>query len=526
MHLRIKQLATIVSLGFLLSGCADDDFFQEDARIARDAPADSVWVTAGRHYKRGWLHRFFWGDHYRELWSEPVKVPVFDMKQIQGGLTFSEKGGGYQSLSFELVDSLGRKYALRSIDKDPVEVLYDFWKPTFVTNILRDQTSAANPYGALIIPKLAEAAGVYHTNPKLYYVAKNDSSFGQYSHLAQGKLFLLEEKYKSVADRKSHMHHVAGFDDSEDVLKLRFNTNTHHFKQEAFARARLLDLLVGDWDRHKGQWDWAIVKQGPENFFEPIPKDRDQVFLKMDDGVVPFIATSKFLARKLQTFNHKFTDVKALTINATFIDERLLNELTADDWQRIAREVQQDLTDKVIEDAVKDLPPPVFKLIGKEITDKLKNRRDMLPEAAQEMYEILAREVTIAGSDREEEFIIKRLDDSSTEVTINRPQTTIAPARQLYHRVFNTSETKLITLHGLAGEDTFIVEGNVNDAIPIKIYGGLGEDEITDRSTVKGRKKMTEIYDTERGNEIDFGTEAKDRTTRDVRVHAYDREGN
>ncbi|MER2998211.1 hypothetical protein [Pontibacter populi] len=521
-----KHLATIISLGFLLSGCADDDFFQGDARIAKDAPADSVWVTAGRHYKSGWLHRLFWGDHYREVWAEPVKVPVFDMTQLHGGLTFSEKGGGYQSLSFELLDSLGRQYALRSIDKDPVEVLYDFWKPTFVTNILRDQTSAANPYGALIIPKLAEAAGVYHANPKLYYVAKKDTSFGPYSNMAQGKLFMLEEKYKSAADRKPGMEKVYGFEGSEDVLKLRFNTNTHHFVQESFARARLLDLLVGDWDRHKGQWDWAIVKQGSETYFEPIPKDRDQVFLKMDDGVVPFIATSKFLARKLQTFNYNFTDVKALTINAEFIDKRFLNELTADDWQRIAKQMQQSLTDNIIESAVKDLPPPAYKLIGKELTEKLKNRRNLLPEAARKMYEILAKEVTIVGSDMEEEFIVNRLDDERTEVTIKRLQTTIAPARQLYHRIFYSSETNLLTLHGLAEDDTFIVKGNVNDAIPVKIYGGLGEDEITDSSVVKGRKKMTEIYDTKRGNEINFGTEAKDRTTRDVRVHAYDREGN
>ncbi|MEJ8755411.1 hypothetical protein WG947_00265 [Pontibacter sp. H259] len=521
------KLLALLLFSSSLSGCADDSFFQEDARIAKEAPPGKVWVTAGRHYAdKGWLHRFFWGDHYRELWAEPVLVPVFNKNQLKGGLYFVEKGGGYQSLSFELKDTQGRTYALRSLDKDPVHVLYDFWKPTFVTNVLRDQTSAANPYGALVIPALAQAVGVYHSNPELYYVAKTDTSFGEFSKLAQGKLFLLEEKYKSQTDRKPDMQNVVDFEGSEDALKLRFDTNTHHFNQEAFARARLLDVLVGDWDRHKGQWDWAIVKQGAETYFEPIPKDRDQVFLKMDDGVVPFIATGKLLARKLETFSHKYSDIKALMINARFIDERLLNELTADDWQRIATQMQKSLTDAVITEAVKNLPAPVYKAIGKELTQNLKNRRNHLPEAAAEMYKLLSEKVTIVGSDMEEEFIVKRLDANRVEVTVNRSASETIPARKLYHRVFYTSETNELILHGLAEDDTFIVTGRVDESIPLKIYGGLGEDEITDSSQVTGRKKLTEIFDTERGNTLYFGTEARNRTTRDVRVHAYDREGN
>ncbi|NDK54297.1 hypothetical protein [Pontibacter fetidus] len=526
MHLRIKRLAFILPLSFLLSGCADNDFFQEDARLEKQAPPDSAWVTAGRHYNTGWLHRFFWGDHNRALWSEPVKVPVFNMQQVQDSLYLSEKGGGFQTTSFEFRDAQGREYAFRSIDKNPVEVLSDFWKPTFVTNIVRDQTSAANPYGALVVPKLAEAAGVNHTNPRIYYVATNDTSLGNYSKLAQGKLFILEEKFKSPADRSPQMAHVSDFGSSDDALELRFKTNTHHFDQKAFARARLLDLLIGDWDRHKGQWDWAIVKKGPETYFEPIPKDRDQVFLKMDDGLIPFIATSRFMARKLETFSSDFSDVKAYMINAKFIDERLLNELTAADWQEIANQMQAALTDNVIESAVKDLPPPIYKFIGKDIATNLKSRRNLLPEAARKMYEILAEEVTIVGSDMQETFVVKRLDNIRVEVTVTRPATTIAPALHLYHRIFYTSETNQLILHGLAEDDTFIVEGNVQQSIPVKIYGGLGEDEITDNSSVQGFKKLTEVYDTERGNKLYFGTEAKDHTTRDVRVHAYDREGN
>ncbi|WP_018478099.1 prefoldin domain-containing protein [Pontibacter roseus] len=527
------KTALLLLLTLLLGSCADNDFFQKDALaepgeagIATAPGPDSVWVVAGRHYERGWLHRLFWGRHNRDLWTTPVKLPVFDLATMNGGMKVLKKLGGYQTSSFHLQDSLGRLYAFRSIDKDPVLVLAKFWRPTFVTNILRDQTSSANPYGALVVPVLAEAAGMYHASPILYYVRSDDSSFGAYADAVQGKVFMLEEKFKSAANVLPAFANVATFEDSDDALRKRYETNTHHFNQRAFARARLLDVLLGDWDRHKGQWDWAAFQEGKDVRYEPIPKDRDQVFLKMNDGAIPFLATSKLVARKFSSFGPQIKDVKALMINAEFIDERLLNEISRQEWQQVAQELQQKLTDSVIERAVKQLPAPVYKLVGADMTESLRNRRDQLPEVASKMYEVLAKHVTVAGTDKQDNFLVKRLDDARTELTVTRPAQDSLPEKVLYQRIFSRKETEKITLHGLGNDDTFLLEGNTTDGILVEVYGGLGEDEITDKSSVKGRRRMTHIYDTERGNEIDFGTEARDFTTRDVRVHAYDREGN
>jgi hypothetical protein len=532
MPLIYYRTALLLTLLFMLGSCANDDLYQKDALVQPgefDLPpagTDSVWVVAGRHYERGWLYRLFWGQHNRDIWTTPVKLPVFDLTTINGGMKVTKKAGGYQTSSFHLVDSLGRVYAFRSIDKDPVLVLAKFWRPTFVTNILRDQISSANPYGALIVPELAATAGVYHTSPSLYYVRSDDLAFGEYAKAVQGKVYMLEEKFKTLEDKLPAFGDVAGFHDSDDALRKRYETNTHYFNQRAFARARLLDVLVGDWDRHKGQWDWAVYQEGSETRYEPIPKDRDQVFLKMDDGAIPFLATSKLLARKFNSFSGKISDVKALMINAKFIDERLLHELSREDWQQIAKQLQRDLTDGVIAQAVRNLPDPVYALKGQKITQHLITRRNQLPRAAEEMYEILAKHVTIAGTDQKDIFQVKRLDDDRTEVTLVRPAHDTLPEKVLYQRIFYTRETEKITLYGLRSNDRFLIEGNVADGILVEVYGGLGADEIIDRSSVKGRRKMTHVYDTERGNEIDFGTEAKDFTTRDVRVHAYDQEGN
>ena len=531
MQLFYYRILLLLALPILLGSCAEKDFYQKDALVQPGefdlAPAgpDSVWVIAGRHYERNWLHRLIWGRHNRDIWTTPVKLPVFDLARVNGGMTVVKKGGGYQTSSFHLQDSLGRRYAFRSIDKDPVLVLAKFWRPTFVTNILRDQTSSANPYGAMVVPLLAEAAGVYHTTPTLYYVPAKDSSFGNYAEAVQGKVYMLEEKFENQGDKLAMFGKVATFEDSDDALRNRYETNTHHFNQRAFARARLLDVLIGDWDRHKGQWDWAAYQDNLEVRYEPIPKDRDQVFLKMNDGAIPFLATSKLMARKFNTFGSMIKDVKALMINASFIDERLLHELTREDWQEIAKQLQSNLTDDVIEKAVRQLPETVYTLVGTEISQDLKSRRDQLPDVAEKMYEILAKKVTIAGTDQKDRFQVRRLDENRTEVTLYRPAQGTLPEKVLYRRTFLTNETDVITLHGLGGNDDFLLEGEVKKGILVEVYGGLGADEITDKSSVQGWRRYTHIYDTERGNEIEFG-QAKDLTTRDVRVHAYDREGN
>lgn len=531
MQLPLVKTVLLLFGALALSSCADDDFFQKDAQVA--APpheavsaegADSVWVVAGKHYGRSGLHQFFWGIHNRTIWTTPVKVEVFRMDRSLGGLNLLKRGGGFQTTSFQLQDSTGRTYALRSLDKDPLEVLSPFWKKTFVANVVRDQTSAANPFGALVVAALAEAAGVLHTSPRLYYIRPDDTSFGEYAPAVQGRVFLLENKYKSEADLTDSFGNATDLLDSEAMLERRFSDNHYRVNQKAFAKARLFDVLIGDWDRHKDQWNWAVVRKDSDILFEPVPKDRDQAFLNMNTGLVPSIATSKLFVRKFTSFSQDIEDVKALMINSAYIDNRFLNELTRDDWTTVARELQTALTDEAIDRAVREFPKPVYKLIGHNIGANLKSRRDKLPMVAETMYSLLSERLAVAGSDQRESFMVQRLNDNETAITVTRIDKT-APGQVLYHRVVKHSETKEITLHGLGGKDVFLVKGDVKKSIPIKIYGGLGEDKITDRSSVQGWRSYTSIYDTARGNEIDFGTEAKDKTTSDVRVHAYDREG-
>src|SRR3954454_22258947 len=54
-------------------------------------------VIPGAEYEASGLYEFFWGKHYRDEWTTPVKVPVVNLDTIFGGLTPIEQGGGRQT---------------------------------------------------------------------------------------------------------------------------------------------------------------------------------------------------------------------------------------------------------------------------------------------------------------------------------------------------------------------------------------------------------------------------------------------
>jgi hypothetical protein len=48
--------------------------------------------------------------------------------------------------------------------------------------------------------------------------------------------------------------------------------------ENEYIKARLFDMLIGDWDRHYDQWRWAEYKKKAIVIYKPIPRDRDRFF--------------------------------------------------------------------------------------------------------------------------------------------------------------------------------------------------------------------------------------------------------
>jgi hypothetical protein len=520
-----------VCLLFFLVSCARTDFYQKTAltetsdqqKIAAGTIPDSVTVTVGRHYDKNFLQTFFFGKHYRKLWATPVKLPVYKSKAEFGGLTPVSLGGGFQTTSLTLKDKNGSLYVLRSLDKDPQKTLPKSLRNTFLVNILRDQTSAANPFAPVVLPPLSQVAGIFYSTPKLVYVTETDSSSGKFSPRLAGKVMLLEEKFDGKETLTPAFGNAIDLKDSEDVLKKRFENNHHQIDQHLFARSRLFDVLIGDWDRHEGQWQWAVYKNGTDFLYKPIPKDRDQAFYRFNDGVITWLASKTPVLKKFQTFHHHYGNISGWLFNARFIDARALNEITREEWLQHAEEMKAALTDEIINQAFRNLPKPIYDQVGPETITKLKKRRNTLPEAAAEIYKILAKEVMVAGTDQEEKFVVTRLASGETLVEVFR--TGKDEQKPFYSRTFKPKETRKIILHGLGSEDKFEIAGKAKKAIPLAVYGGEGEDELEDKSEIKSSGKSITVYDTTRGIIMEKTRETRKKLSRNVAVNAYDREG-
>lgn len=488
---------------------------------------DSVKIVAANpDYAQGnWLSSAIWGEHYRKEWVQPVRAPYLDMQRTKGGFSVKKRGGGQATKSLHLLDTAGLTYYFRSVDKDPTGALPPELREVFLADFLQDQTPSAHPYGALALPVMAEAAQIYHAKPELYYMPTTPS-LGPYLNEFGGMLGTLELKADDNVSEYDHFGNVSNAINTNNLFDKLKEDNDHEISQPNFLRARLFDMLVGDWDRHEGQWRWAkFDKEDKGNLYRPVPKDRDQVFVKYD-GLIPWLLTRRWLVRKFRHFDYSFNDIKGLNQNARYIDRRLLNDLNWQDWEEQISFLQQQLSDSVIETSIKDLPPEVFDISGPEIIAKLSSRREELQEAVRGYYLFLSEYVDVVGSDKHERFEVERLPNGHTRVKVFKTKKDGEVHQKLYERTFDPAVTEEIRLYGLDGIDQFVIDGEAETAIKVRIVGGDDEDILHDRSRIKGGGKSIVYYDhKEEDNQLQSGAETRLRLSDRDYINEYYYEG-
>ncbi len=476
-------------------------------------------IAAGKQYKRGKTHETLWGKHYRKEWATPVNVKVAMLDTLAGGLTPYEISGSRQTKSVKLRDKNNREYVLRSIDKTFTGALPNISKGSFLEEIANDQVSTAHPYAALTIPAMAEAIGIYHTNPQIYYIPKQ-KALGEFNDRIGDDLYLFEQRPDENWATAANFGNADDIKSTDNMLEKIHKDNDNTVDHAAFLRARLFDMLIGDWGRHEDQWRWAEFKKDKETIYKPIPRDRDQAYTLFDGYLVN---SSKRIARvkHMQTFSYKIKNVNALNYPARNLDRHLLNGLSLVEWKEIAMDIQKRLTDHVIDSAIKLLPAEVYQLSGPEIAAKIKSRRNHLLEYAEKYFKILAESVDVTGSYKQDLFEVKRLNDDSTQINIYK----ITPKGEIkekpfYSRIFYKKETDEVRLYGLGGEDEYRVSGDVNKGISIRLIGGNDRDKFTESSHVKGLGHKTEIYD-DANNEFTHTKETSVHTSSDSAIHAF-----
>lgn len=447
-------------------------------------PGDTVWATPKSRFDANAIHRLMMGEGYRDLWATPVPTPVLDLRTFAGGLIPIRKGGGLQTRSLRLQGADGLVYNFRGLDKDAARALDPALRQTVAAAVAQDFISSVLPLGAMVVDPLLGAVGVLHADPQLVLMP-DDPGLGEFQEEYAGLLGWIEVRPDDGPDGEMGFAGADMVSGSARFLERLEESPRNRVDARGFLRARLLDALVGDWDRHPDQWRWAGFQEGEDIRFLPIPRDRDWALARLD-GFINW-ASRVSLPHRIG-YGFEYPNPFNLSWNGRRLDRLILPALSWNDWEREIQEIVSHLPDPVIEDAVRRLPDPYYDEIGEYLTESLKNRRDGLRNYGWKYYRLQSRWVDIRATDKEELAVAERFHGDSLQVTLFRKRGGTPEPEPYFQRMFHGSETDEVRLYLHGDDDLARVQGPVRGSIRLFLIGGGGDDTLEVSTPESGRK--------------------------------------
>lgn len=474
--------------------------------------------------------KFVWGERYRNYYGAEVTVPTVELDTLFGGLKPVRKGGGNQSKSLRLRHRSGKEYVMRALRKVPElylqamvfqeQYVLDDLDNTFPQQLLLDFYTGAHPYAPFVIGSLSDAVDIYHTNPKLYYVPKQ-STLKNFNTDFGDELYMIEEHTGDGHGDIAGFGYADKLISTDDMLDKLSNDEKYAVDVEMYIRARLFDMVLGDWDRHVDQWRWARFKNKEQKkiIYKPVPRDRDQAFSIMGDGFFMNLATRGIPGlRIMEGFNEEIRSVRGFNSSPkTYVlDLALLSETTKEQWLEQARFIQENLTERVIDKAFLSFPKEVQDKTIDKIKRVLLARSNTIQSTAEAYFKILNKYAIVKGTDKDDWFDINYLNDFETEVSVYRIIDR-KKKKRYFHKIFKKGETKEVWIYGLDDADHFVVKGEGKASIKIRLIGGQGKDVYT---TGEGKAPYIYEYKSKKNNFKEI-TKAKLRLTDNYDVNTY-----
>ncbi|TRZ41886.1 metallophosphoesterase [Robertkochia solimangrovi] len=471
------------------------------------------------------LYTSFWGDHYRKEYGEKIEVKTAVLDTLFGGLIPVRKGGGHQSKSLRLEDREGKEYVMRAVKKSAVRFLQSVvFKDRYVADdftgsvtekLLLDFYTAAHPYAGLTVAEISEAISVLHTNPVLYFIPKHNA-LGKYNQDFGDELYVIEERVDSGHGELASFANADEIISTKDMLEKLRRKDDNKIDEALYIRSRLLDMLLGDWDRHEDQWRWAETDlPHGKKLYKPIPRDRDQVFSNFDGFFVGALTRLIPSLRLMQTYDEEIRNLKWFNDEPFPLDMAVLTAHTREDWINAAEYIQSHLTPEVIDKALEAFPKEVQNENRDRIRKVFLARKDNLRMIAEEYYELLKRNVVVSGTDKDDWFLATREADGSTRLEGYRNKGGEKKDRFL-HVAYNPKETEEVWIYALDDDDIFEVKGDGPAKIKLRLLGGQNNDIYR----IENRKKVI-AYDY-RSKPNTFETPVRKNITDDYNLHVYE----
>ncbi len=450
---------------------ASSDEATQDVTPSTGRP-ETRTIVAGQEFDRSGSWRYWFGEGYRKAWTTPVEVPVLDLKTEAGGLTPLRQVGGLQTVGLALKGANGRGFTFRKLEKHPERVLPKEWQDSELRQIAADQTAAAHPAATVIIGSLAQSVGVHFYSSRLA-VMPDDPALGKFRATFADSIGTFDEYptpgYKGVTEISSSF---------ELWKKWREGGPQNRVDSRAFLKARLFDLVVGNWDRHQGQWRWARIEGKP--LWEPFPEDADQAFTRYEGKAMGAVRT---VVPRFMRYSGEYPKrIEGLTTNNYDVTRWILADLEWPVYEELARELVAQMTDAVIDEAMHQMPPQWYAIDGAQMTNDLRARRDGIVAYARKFYLHLADRVDVRGSDRADLAEVRHLEDGSLELTLAPLSPDGTGGAPYYRRRFSPKETQEIHLYLLGGNDRLVTSGPRKGGIHLYVLGDAGNDTLDDSS--------------------------------------------
>ncbi|WP_418263454.1 metallophosphoesterase [Flavobacterium faecale] len=483
---------------------------------------DASVYSSERTQKSG-IYNFIFGKHYRSYYSMPIQTKTVIIDSLYGGLSPKRAGGGHQSKSLRLVNKNGKEYAMRALKKSASRFLQSVafkdqfvetaFEKTYAEDFLLDFYTSAHPYTPLAIGHLAKQIGVSYANPKLFYVPKQNGLM-EFNANFGDELYFIEEHVSEGQKDLVSFDKPQDIISTEEVLEKIHKDEKYSIDENSYIKARLFDMLLGDWDRHHDQWRWGEHHQGGKIIYKPIPRDRDQAFSKYDGALLSLLMNIPDL-RHMQSFKNDIKNVKWFNREPYPLDLAVLKTATEANWVAQAQFIQEHLSDRAIQEAFLSLPKEVQDETIISIQHKLIARKKKLVQYAKEYSKTLEKRVLIVGTHKKDQFLIEKKSGNQIQVTVNRIKK--EGVEWTYSKLISGKKTNHLWIYGLDDDDVFEVKGNAKTSIKIILLGGQNHDSYR----VEKGKNIRIIDFESKKNTFSLDSKTKKQLTDDYTANSY-----
>ncbi|WP_395091395.1 metallophosphoesterase [Vaginella massiliensis] len=415
-------------------------------------------------------YRSFFGEHYRAIYGENVKANTLDLEKHQLS-TISEKED-LQFNSLKLKNLAGEEFSMIPVKKNPTQLIQKLaykndyvaqeFENTFTQKFLQDFQTTQHPFYPLSISEFTKDKKINQLASNLFYIPKQEA-LKEYNDDFGDELYLVQQLPKSSDRNHSYLT-------TEEMLAAIVQSKHHRVDRAQYIRLRLLDMLVGDWNRNESQWLWQVKVEGQDTIYTPYSATREFAFPKYDGAFFWFLM--KLIPfRHMESYSESISNIKWFNKIAYPLDLAILENSTEEEWTTQAEYLQQEFNRTDFEKAF-DILPNQNKSDDATIIDNLMKRKAELVTYAKNYHQVFDELVILKGSNLAERFTIDRYSNGKTKIVIADRATN----EMLYEGDFDHKKTKEIRLYGLNGDDEFIEQGEAKNRILVRVIGGLGQD--------------------------------------------------